>query len=683
LAAEAFYLAGDSSRFPELLDEGLLPWRPFRLFQSRGFSSSSTLSGGVRIDLGVFDPLLGETYAEFGARARSLHRSQGMNVLPRPGSSFTSFVLAGSTVDSSEVENSFFDQIDVTLQGITQFEPGLEASVSLLEGYVDWAVDSFARTDYGASAKAVMAGLEFVRTMKKSSTDPEALFILGKKEWDFLEAARKAHFLFFDALAQGTSDGVVVAGEEFEVEVLFENRSDQNVKTETVELLAPPDWEVSFERARGISTIFTVKVPEKASYSTQFWYRDDPSVDRFSVMDGYTGIETFPPPPLRARVTYRSFGVQASVEQPVHYRWFDIEYGRERRMELNVVPKISVSIEPRLAVLKMGQVEPASFEVAVQNLSPEGMEASLKLEAPPGWRIEPPTVKLSLQGSIRTARKRFSVRPPSRLRPGKVNVRAIVSASEGSTFDSGFVSIAYSHIATHHFYTPALSDLLVLDVSFPSNLKVGYVMGVGDDVALATEQLGASVTFLEEEDLRSGNLDRFDVIITGVRAYLVRQDLIENNQRLLEYVRRGGHMLVQYNKYEFLAEQFAPYAVHINRPHDRVTVEDSPVKILQPEHILFTRPNKITDKDFADWVQERGLYFLGDWDSQFVPLLELRDPWPYNDSPKRGSLVFGEYGDGTYVYTGLAFFRQLRAGVPGAYRLWANLVSLGKLRKNP
>ena len=680
LAAEAFRIAGDASQYPEQIEEGLLPWRTFRLFQSRGFGSRSNSSGDVKINLGTFDPILGETYAEFGARARSLHRSQGMNVLPQPGEFFASFNLANSTVDSWKLNDSFFGQMDVSLQGLTQFEPQLEASVSLLEGYIDWASDSYARADYDAVAKSVMAGLDYVRTMKESASNPDALFLLQKKEGDFLKAAEKAHFLFFDALAQSSKGGLVVADEEFGVEVFFDVRSKQKVKIEAVELLANPDWEINFERSSGMSTNFRVKVSENPVYTAPFWFRDDPAVDRFSTVAGYRGIESFQPPPLKARVKYRSFGVEASIEEAVHYRWFDAAFGMERQKELKVVPRVSVSIEPRLAVVKLSRPSPAVFDVTVRNLSPDPLKANVKLEVPAGWQAEPKTVDVNLESSNQAEIKRFSVRPPARLKNGPVSIRALATSPGGEVFNTGFMTISYPHIATHHFYRPAVSELSVLDVDLPRGLKVGYVMGVGDSSGFATEQLGATVTYLEEDDLRRGDLDQFDVIIVGVRAYLVREDLIENNRRLLEYVRRGGHMVVQYNKYEFLREQFAPYPVSINRPHDRVTVEESPVKVLQPGHQIFTRPNKIIEADWTNWVQERGLYFLGEWDSRFVPLLELQDPWPYNNSPKQGALVLAEYGKGTYIYTGLAFFRELPAGVPGAYRLWANLISYGKLR---
>jgi hypothetical protein len=266
------------------------------------------------------------------------------------------------------------------------------------------------------------------------------------------------------------------------------------------------------------------------------------------------------------------------------------------------------------------------------------------------------------------------VQPPQALKRGRYFLEGKAKAAQ-VTFSSGYRVIAYPHIQSRHSHLPATAAIEVVDVQIPPDLKVGYVMGVGDEVGKATEQLGAHVTYLSKEDLSTGRLSQYDTIITGVRAYLNRDDLRSNNQRLLEYVRRGGHLVVQYNKYEFLESQFSPYPVNIHRPHDRVTVEESPVKVLVPGHPLLNLPNRINESDWSGWVQERGLYFLGDWDERYTPLLELRDPWPYNPAPKRGALVVARYGKGTYIYTGLAFFRQLPAGVEGAFQLWANLIS--------
>jgi hypothetical protein len=216
-----------------------------------------------------------------------------------------------------------------------------------------------------------------------------------------------------------------------------------------------------------------------------------------------------------------------------------------------------------------------------------------------------------------------------------------------------------------------------LDVQVKPGLTIGYVMGVGDEIPPALEQLGADIEFLDADDLAWGDLNRFDVVMTGVRAYERRPDLRANNQRLLDYARAGGTVIVNYNKFEFNEAQYGPFPGKVGR--ERVTDENSVVRTLQPQHPVFLTPNRIGDADWRGWRQERGLYFFdtADRDSQIVDLLELEDPFPYNKGPKRGALVEARLGQGRWIYVGLGLWRQLPAGTDGAYRLMANLISLG------
>jgi hypothetical protein len=272
---------------------------------------------------------------------------------------------------------------------------------------------------------------------------------------------------------------------------------------------------------------------------------------------------------------------------------------------------------------------------------------------------------------------RFEVEPPDRLAPGEYPVSAVCEAN-GKEYRRGYQAIAYHHIETRHLYQPARAVFRAFPLVIPERLQVGYVMGVGDLVPEALEQLGVRVTLLDAEDLAHGDLSRFDAVVTGVRAYKDRDDLIASNDRLLRYVQRGGVMIVQYNKYEFLRKQYGPYPAAIHRPHDRVTDEMASVRHLNSAHPIFLGPNVIGADDWDGWVQERGLYFWRSWDARYEPLLEMEDSFPYNAGVKRGALLAARHGKGWYVYTGLAFFRQLPAGVPGAYRLFVNLVSLGR-----
>ena len=698
LAAQAFRLAADPTAFPQQISqEGLRPWQPLRIYQA----SRAGLAGGqpadqpsedpgVTVNLGSYDPLLGETYAEFGARALSNHRSQGMNFLPQPIPLTAFYRLADSVLPSQDVGQDFFQGIDVSLSGLDRYDPEIEGLLRKLEKQIDRAQSAYRRAQYPLAAAEVMSGLELVHTLQRSTRHKEALSFLKKKEQDFLNAAVKGHFIYFEALLKEAENGTVTPGEEFRVEVIFMSRPSRLAALQTLQLLGPPGWKIQLERQTGNSALFQVQVPFHAEYSQPHWYRADPRVDRFSVRPGSRPTEPVIAPFLVARAEYLASGTRAWVETPVQYRWFDADSARERRMEVKVVPSVSVSLWPTISIVPRSslKVNPPSvsvtkdFRVTVQNHSAGPSSASVRLEIPAGWRVEPSKQAVSFHYENEQRRADFRIHFPSDLVRGTYTLRA-VAESESKTYDRGYQAIAYHHIHTRHFYRPALALVNAFEIRVGDQLQVGYIMGVGDQVGAATEELGVKVTYLKDEDLASGNLDRFDVLVTGVRAYLNRGDLVANNHRLLRYVQEGGHLVVQYNKYEFNENQYGPYPVRINRPHDRITAEDSPVKILLPDHPLFHWPNRITDKDWAGWVQERGLYFLGQWESRYQPLLELQDPWPYNDQSKRGALVLATYGKGTYLYTGLSFFRQLPAGVPGAYRLWANILSLGKRKTEP
>lgn len=681
LAAEAFFAAAEADRFPDQIASGLRPWQALRLFHGTRVGMGSGSAGGaqVMISLGDFDPLIGETWAEFGARARSNHRSQGMNILPQPTAYASGWSLAGNYSETIPTTD-FFQGVAHGLRALETWDASLASSLTLLESYVDWAQDSLDRGDTSGSVKAVMTGLGLVRQLRDHTTSEEARFLLDLKEKDFLKAAEKGHFFHFDALTLGSSDAVVTPGESLQVRLRFVNRSTIPVELQSLDLLTPQGWLLEPLRP-GSTSDFKVTVPATAEYSGPFWHRPDPARDRFEVRPGYNGTEAYAPPILMGLAKYRSFGVDAEMTVPVRFRWFDAAYGLERRREVEVAPEFTVSLYPSTSVVRVGEPSPARFKVTVRNRRIGPAEASVQLDLPPGWEAKPPEHSIDFQRENEIQSREFTVVPPPAPRMGEYRIGAVVRWG-GQEFRTHVREIDYSHIQPRLFPEPAQSRLVVMDVKMPDRLRVGYVEGVGDEVAEATRQLAGELHLLSENDLVSGDLERFDVIVTGVRAYLVRPDLVANNRRLLEYVERGGHLLVQYNKYEYLEQQFAPYPVSISRPHDRVTVEESPVRILLPDHPAFLAPNRITQNDFDGWVQERGLYFLGEWDSRYQPLLELRDPWPYNPDPKLGGLVYADFGKGTFVYTGLAFFRQLQAGVPGAYRLWANLLSLGRTSKD-
>jgi hypothetical protein len=366
------------------------------------------------------------------------------------------------------------------------------------------------------------------------------------------------------------------------------------------------------------------------------------------------------------------------VDQPAQYRYADPALGEIRR-ELKIAPAVAVTLSPELLICPTSS-KPVEREVIVTltNNTKSGARGTLRLDKSIPATITPQQVSFDLKREGERASFPFTLKVAPRVEEGLYSVSAVAS-HDGRNYLSGYQSVIYPHIEPRFVYREAVSEARALDVKVAPGLNVGYIEGAGDDFANALKRLGVEVSYLDSQEIATGDLSRFDVIVLGIRVYEVRQDLIANNRRLLDYVRQGGTVIAQYNKTEYVRGNFAPYPVKMKQTGmpDRVTDEGAPVRLLDPAHPLFNYPNKIMGRDFEGWVQERGTYFLSEWDEQFKPLMSSHDP---GEEPRLGGALIAEYGRGLYVYTGYAWFRQLPEGVPGAYRLIANLVSLPKSR---
>jgi hypothetical protein len=401
-----------------------------------------------------------------------------------------------------------------------------------------------------------------------------------------------------------------------------------------------------------------------------FMYRwpDDPSV---------RGLPR-DPAPVHAAVRFQPGGEEGlEVARAVPWRFVGVDQARgEFTRPVLVAPELSVAVSPEALVWPQARDSATRVTVSLRNYAPEARAGTVRLEAPEGWRVTPDRTEVRLDGEGAERSVTVRVEPAGTPAPGDHRLRAVAEMGEGIRvrFDRTVEVVDYEHVERTLHLTPAEARITVVPVALPEALHVGYVMGTGDAGPEAIRQMGGRVTLLGPEAVRSGDFDAYDVLVIGVRAYETRADVLAANGQILDFARRGGTVVVQYQQYQFARGGYAPFPMEMGRPAPRVSDETAPVTVLHPRAPLFTTPNRITEEDFRGWSQERGLYFWGEWDDDaYTPLLEMNDP---GEPPRRGSLLVAGLGEGLYVYAALSFFRQWPTGVPGAYRLFANLVSL-------
>jgi len=370
------------------------------------------------------------------------------------------------------------------------------------------------------------------------------------------------------------------------------------------------------------------------------------------------------------------------VERPAAFRYEGRWVGGEKEKLVNVVPPVSLRLTPPVAVFPAGGPSRREFRVPVRQYAKGKLSAVVHLELPAGWTVEPREARVTLAAEGEETVARFVVTSSAAAAEGQAPIAA-VAAVNGHEFRQGDTVVAYDHIQERRLYRPATTRGLVLDVKVNPAARVGYVAGVGDEVAEAIGQLGVPLTALSADDLADGDLSRFSTIVTGVRAYQARPDLRRSQSRLMRWVEDGGHLVVQYNRGEFNpnAQEPSPYAPYPARVSTaRITDETAPMEMLAPSSPLLTTPNRISSRDWAGWTQERAIQLFETQDSRYTDLLAAADAFPKNAGQKRGLLVDAAVGKGTWTYVALVLFRELPAGVPGAYRLLANLVSRPRSR---
>ena len=728
LVREAFRASGDPAMYPEQIKEGLQPWQAKKLYFSGGFGGGGGRGGpgGGRgegapaatvkltpVNTAAYDPLLGRTYAEIGGDARGMHRCQGtggLGMLPgmaggrgggRGGGG--GYPLMDTTISGQmgKDEASLFDGVDTSLQAVAQFAgpkppEALTAGLEAIVNDAKRARITFEAGNDAGTAEPIEDGLAKLRALRarlgslglSDAARYEIDFRLGNKERDYEEAVLAAHYMTFNALAD---DGLVIAGQPVRLSIMAVNRGAVDVSVTSVAIdgfdtsgRCQPE---SVKQDGVYSCTVEAHIPKSAQPTTPYFHDDywkNPANPAINIFDpGVPFGVPFAPTPFRVAFHVKAGDVEVTKELPVEFRYVKDIYFGDKRMELNVVPAFSVRVTPELAVIPVADGSAAKpvereIHVSVTNGTKGAAQASVALELPAGWRSAPASVPLSFAHEDESLSARFQITAPAQVKIGEYTLRAVVtSAATGDEkFANGYQEIEYPHVERRQVIKPAETALKVIDVKVAPNLNVGYIVGVGDQVPPAIEQLGAKVAFIEQDELAWGDLSKHDVIVTGVRAYERRADLRAYNRRLLEYVERGGTVIVQYNKMEFNQAEYGPY--HARVSGNRVADETVPVKVLAPAHPVFNYPNRIGPATWAGWVQERGLYFLGEKDAKYTDLVSMTDSFKDNPGEKLGSLVEGRYGKGRWIYLGLGLWRQLPAGTDGAYQLLANLISLPK-----
>ncbi len=652
LALEAFKLAGDTNAFPEQLGV-LKPWQPKRILWNgfpRGFGrggDDKTNAPGLQIDIGGYNPVLGESYGEIAARSRSMHKTQGFGSVGTRGTANETFQLLGGEPATKDI----LDGVDTTWGRV----PG-GAEIGRL---ADEVVAQFNPQNPAASLPALL-------TLRSR---------LAALPTDSVVAEKRRHL---DHILQGCLGLYVetviplaetVPGETLKMRHTAIVRADFPVRWTAVRYPAGEEElgiSADLKSNQGVTHESSRILPSTTPLTQPYWLREEGTRGMFRVDDPSLIGRPENPPAFPVEFVFEVGGQTLVIpDEPVQVIGDRVK--GEIRQLLDVTPPVSLNFPGDLELFAPGTARPIAVEVTSARA---GATGTLHLDTPAGWKVTPATYSFSLTNYNENARFTFTITAPTNTTTARIMATAEI---DGKSYHNRRVEIHHDHIPPLLLQPPARLKALSVDLAIRGH-QIGYLPGAGDSVAECLQRMGCAVTFLTDADLTADHLRSFDAVVIGIRAFNTRTDLAQNLSGLFAYVEAGGNVIVQYNTSDGLqTTRLAPYDLKIS--HDRVTDETAPVTLLVPDHPAFTTPNRIGPSDFDGWVQERGLYFASEWDDHFTPLLACNDP---GESPKTGSLLVAHYGRGYFVYTGLSWFRQLPEGVPGAYRLFANLISLGK-----
>ena len=673
LAVEAFRAAADPKFHPEQLAGGVTPWQARRLLWNKSswnLKPGEDLSGFIKLDAGAFSPLLGVSMGELAADSRSMHKSQGFGVARARGPIVESFKILD---DADGAAKAMTPKASTLFAGLDFTWARFKGAASL-RGLTERAVRAF---DANAPHASIPALLAIDRAL---DAVPDASYRVQKKR-EVADLVLACAGLFVEATAAAPD---VAPGQTVEVVASAIDRSPTKV---TLDALGFPFEAAAVDvgkavpaptaHAAGVALEVkrTLTVPATAPPTTPYWLAAPPEAGLYRVADATLIGAPENEPALAVTFHLTIAGRTFTIVRAVQYKWTDPVMG-ERYRPVEITPVVSVRPDANVLMFPDGSARALVVHLIA---GAPGVAGVVRPMAPAGWVVEPATAPFSLaqKGAEATVSFRVRAAASAKAAPGVLRVAAEVG---GAAYVRGVVTIDHAHIPIQTWLADADVRLVPLALA-KGGARIGYVPGPGDEVPASLRRVGYEVTLLDDSALSVSSLSRFDAVVTGVRAFNTSERLRAAHAALMAYVEAGGTLVVQYNTNNRLAplsDPLGPWPFEIG--HDRVTDETAAVAFASPAHAALTTPNALTARDFEGWIQERGLYFADKWDPRYQAVFSMHDP---DEPPLAGSLLWARYGRGTFVYTGLAFFRQLPAGVPGAYRLFANLLAGGPARHAP
>jgi len=658
LSYEAFDLAGDPNAFPEQL-KYVEPWQPKRLylntswwfFGSREKFEQADKSNFVTVDAGVYYPAKGKSNTEISAESRSMHKCQGMGRTPSRGSYFEYLEPLKGSLPSDTTD--LFSGIDISWSRLS----GGEKVGSL----VDKAIKTFQYDDPAASLPQLLEIYQEIQKLPDSHWKDHKV----EEIHDVIEACMG---LFLEATA---TDHSASPGQSVELALELVNRSQ--IPCELVRLAFFPEngdtlFQTPLEANEKLTFSRSITLPEDAGYTSPYWLNGEHPLGMYQVKD--QAILGMPETPrlLKVRFDLEIQGIPISWTKDVAYKSTDRVKGEVYR-PFEVLPSVFVKVKDPVYVFADNEAKSIQVVVKAGKADVSGI---VRPRIPEGWKLEPSALPFDISLKDQEQILDFRLFPPQDQSEGWLE---ILAECEGETYKQSLTRIDYDHIPVQSILLQARTRIVKVALQ-KAGERIGYIHGAGDEVPASLEAIGYQVDILDPAEVTASQLEKYDAVVMGIRAYNTIERIRFIQPELFAYVEAGGTLIVQFVTTRGMAipmEEMAPYPLNLS--HDRVSVEEAPVTILQPDHAAINFPNAITDKDFEGWVQERGLYYPDEWDERFETILSSHDP---GEPPTPAGLLIAPYGKGHYIYTGMAWFRQLPAGVPGAYRIFVNLLSIGE-----